>query len=88
MSFKLTYSKGFKKSYKKLSIREKEACKNKLSLLMENPGHPSLRTKKIKGIDGIWESSVNMDIRILRFYEGEELIILLDVGHHDILNKF
>lgn len=36
----------------------------------------------------MWESSVNMDIRIIWFYENNEIILLLDIGHHDILNKF
>lgn len=88
MAFKLTYSKDFKKHFKKLSVKEKAACKGKLNLLIENPFHPSLRTKKIKDTDGIWESSINMDIRIIWFYEGSDLILLLDIGHHDILNKF
>ena len=57
-------------------------------LFVENPLHPSLRTKKIQGAEDIWESSVNMDIRIIRFYENNELKLLLDIGHHDILNKF
>ena len=55
---------------------------------MDNPTHPSLRTKKIKGTDGLWESSVNMDIRIIQFYEDSEMIILLYIGHHDILFDF
>ena len=29
-----------------------------------------------------------MGIRIICFYENNELIFLLDVGHHDILDKF
>ncbi len=28
-----------------------------------------------------------MDVRIIWYYEGDQLIMLLDVGHHDILNK-
>lgn len=88
MSYKITYSKAFQKHYKKLSDIEKKQTKNKLKLFIEDPIHPSLRTKKIQGADGIWESSVNMDIRIIWFYENNELIVLLDIGHHDILNKF
>lgn len=83
MSYKITYSKSFKKHYKKLSDTKK-----KLKFFVENPTHPSLRTKKIQGTNGIWESSVNMDIRILWFYENNELIFLLDIGHHDILDKY
>lgn len=88
MSYKITYSKAFKKHYKKLSDTEKKQTEKKLKFFVENPTHPSLRTKKIQGTDRIWESSINMDIRIIWFYENNELIFLLDIGHHDILDKF
>lgn len=88
MSYIITYSKAFKKHYQKLSDTEKKQTKKKLKFFVENPIHPSLRTKKIQGIDEIWESSINMDIRIIWFYENNELIFLLDIGHHDILDKF
>ncbi len=87
MTYKITFSKAFKKHYKTLSDVEKKQTKKSLSFV-NDPTHPSLRTKKVQGTDGIWESSINMDIRILWFYEGDELILLLDIGHHDILNKF
>lgn len=88
MSYKITYSKAFEKHYKKLSEDEKKQTKKKLKIFIENPTHPSLRSKKIQGADGIWEFSVNMDIRVIWFYEGDEIIFLIDIGHHDILNKF
>ncbi len=50
--------------------------------------HPSLRTKRIQGIKDLFECSVNMDIRIIWYYEGDKLIILVDVGHHDILDQY
>lgn len=37
----------------------------KLSLFAENPLHPSLRVKRIQGADGLFEFSVNMDIRVI-----------------------
>jgi len=55
---------------------------NKLKLLINDPFYPSLRTKKVQGTDGIFEMSVNMDIRILWKYEGDIIILLIDVGHH------
>jgi mRNA-degrading endonuclease YafQ of YafQ-DinJ toxin-antitoxin module len=60
----------------------------KVSLLAEHPFYPSLRSKKLKGRFGHFESSVNMDIRIVWRYENRKIIILLDVGHHDILKKY
>ncbi|MFR9275815.1 type II toxin-antitoxin system YafQ family toxin [Finegoldia magna] len=88
MSYKITYTQSFKKHYKKLSDIEKKQTKKKLSFFIDNPTHPSLRTKKIQGSNGLWESSVNMDIRIIWYYENNEMIILLDIGHHDILFDF
>lgn len=61
---------------------------NKLRLLAENPLHPSLRVKRIQGSAGLFECSVNMDIRIIWRLEGNVLTLLLDIGHHDILKKF
>lgn len=86
--YKLTYTERFKKYYRKLHPNEKKQIMKKTELLSQNPLQPSLRTKKIQGANNIFECSVNMDIRIIWYYEGERLIILLDVGHHDILNRF
>jgi len=57
-------------------------------MLAENPKHPSLRCKRIQGTNNLFECSVNMDIRIIWFYEDDKLIMLVDVGHHDILNQY
>jgi len=88
MAFQLTFTDRFQKNFKKLSDTEKKQLKNKLTLLTENPMHPSLRTKRIQGTSDLFECSVNMDIRIIWYYEGDTMIILVDVGHHDILRKF
>ncbi len=88
MAFQLTFTERFQKNFKKLSDTEKKQLKNKLTLLTENPMHPSLRTKRIQGTSDMFECSVNMDIRIIWYYEGNTMIILVDVGHHDILRKF
>lgn len=84
--YKLKYSKTFEKDLKRLSPKEQKAVASKLKILMENPFYPSLRTKKVQGLDNVFEMSVNMDIRILWRYENGIIILLLDVGHHkDIL---
>ena len=88
MSYRLTLTDRFKKHYKVLPEHEKKQIMKKLALLAENPQHPSLRTKRIQGTADLFECSVNMDIRIIWYYEGDKIIILLDVGHHNILRKF
>lgn len=105
MSYKITFTSRFEKHYKSLTQQEKKQLQNKLVLLAENPLHPSLRTKRVQGTTDLFECSVNMDIRIIWYYENKEdnqsdddnkkdekkeyeLIILLDVGHHDILKQY
>lgn len=88
MAFQFTFTDRFQKHFKTLTGAEKKQLQNKLRLLAENPMHPSLRTKRIQGTTDLFECSVNMDIRIIWYYEGDTMIILVDVGHHDILKQF
>ena len=75
MAYEFTFTPRFQKHFKGLNAQEKKQLKNKLELLAENPSH-------------LFECSVNMDIRIIWYYEGDKMIILVDVGHHDILKQF
>jgi len=88
MAYQFTFTPRFQKHYKTLSEQEKNRLRKKLELLSKDPAHPSLRTKRIQGTEKLYECSVNMDIRIIRYYEGDTMIILLDVGHHDILRDY
>ena len=83
--FKLEYSKAFGKSLKKLSGKEQRTVAGKLKLLINDPFHPSLRTKKVQRLRDVFECSVNMEIRILWMHKDDRLILLLDIGRHDIL---
>ena len=86
--YKLTYTEKFKKHYNKLQLYEKKQIQKKIDILVKDQIHPSLRTKRIKGTKNLFESSVNMDIRLIWYYENNKIIILVDIGHHDILNRF
>jgi mRNA-degrading endonuclease RelE of RelBE toxin-antitoxin system len=79
---KLFFSERFKKDYKLFSDDIKQLINSKLKILSENPLHPSLRTKKIKGKEDIFEASINMHIRMTwNYYEGK--ILLRAIGEHD-----
>jgi mRNA-degrading endonuclease YafQ of YafQ-DinJ toxin-antitoxin module len=56
-----------------------------IRLLAENPRHPSLRAKKMQGVENIWEASATLSYRITEV-RGETLV-LRRVGTHDILRK-
>lgn len=88
MPYKFTFTQRFQKHFKQLTSQEKKQLKNILELLAKNPSHPSLRTKRIQGTTDLFECNINMDIRIIWYYENDKIIILLDVGHHDILKQF
>lgn len=88
MAFRLTASKQFKKQYQRLTPQEQKQVQKKIAILAENPWHPFLRTKRIQGQDELFECSVNMDIRIIWEHLGDQIILMLDVGHHDILKQF
>ncbi len=78
----LYYSELFADKVKQLPPEVRGALKKKLELLMENPRHPSLRTKKIRGQDRIFEASVTMEIRMTWEYT-EDGILLRNIGEHD-----
>ena len=84
----ITFTDRFQKHYKNLTDIEKKQFKNKLAIFAENPMHPSLRVKRIQGTPDLFEFSVSMDIRVIWFYEGEQLVALVDIGHHDILKSY
>ena len=86
--YEIAYTERFKKSFNKLTKIEKKQFQAKMEIFIENIMHPSLRTKKIQGQELLYESSINMDIRIIWYLENEILVVLLDIGHHDILKKF
>ena len=85
---KITYTDRFQKHYRTLTDIEKKQFRSKLQIFIENPLHPSLRVKRLQGTDELFEFSVNMDIRVIWFYEGDSLVALVDIGHHDILRNY
>jgi mRNA-degrading endonuclease YafQ of YafQ-DinJ toxin-antitoxin module len=82
------FSGDFEKELKKLSGVDEMLVLRKIIEFEKNPFHPSFRTKKMRGIKDYYESSVNMDIRMIWYFQGNKIIIMMDVGHHDVLRKY
>jgi len=72
----------FKDNYKKLDESIKKTVKSKLHLLAGNPFHPSLRPKKVQGIQDIFEASINKGYRMTWEYYKDG-ILLRNIGEHD-----
>lgn len=83
--YNLIFIESFKKSLQKFSKEDQKLIAKKLDLLAQNPFYKSLRTKRYWGLDNVFEMSVNMDIRVLWKYENNNIILLLNIGHHDFL---
>jgi mRNA interferase RelE/StbE len=80
------FTNRFRKEYSGLPKEIQEAFDQKLTLLMNDMKHPSLRIKRIQGTRNRWEGSVTMKYRfIFEFDEG--IAIFRAIGTHDILNQ-
>ncbi len=75
------------KKYIKNNPPIKKQAESALRKFASNPRIPDLRIKKIQGTDSLWELSVNMDVRIV-WYPDDDTAVLLDIGPHDILEKY
>ena len=83
----LQWTKTFEKEYRALPSRIQQQADRKLTLLLQNPRHPSLRLKKMKGQQsGIWELSVTMNYRIT-FQVENDIYLLRRIGTHDVLGR-
>jgi len=87
MNHKAKQSDIFAEKLKKFPKKTQDLILEKIKKLEANPGYPSLRTKRIRGYDDLFESSINMNIRIFWQYERER-ILLFDIGYHDILKRY
>jgi mRNA interferase RelE/StbE len=79
---KIYYSELFAQKAAAQNEKVKKILKKKLKLLIDNPKHPSLRVKKIKGQKIIFEASITMRIRITWQYYNDG-ILLRNIGEHD-----
>ena len=71
------------KSFLKKHPDLRDIVLEKLTLLLNNPKDPRLKTHALKGnLKGILSASITYDYRII-FYIEEDLIYLLNIGSHD-----
>jgi mRNA interferase RelE/StbE len=81
---KILTTRPFDENYDRLPGFIKERVDKQLALLLENPRHPSLRVKKIKGHPNIWEGRITKQYRFT-FQIIEDLWLLRRIGTHSIL---
>ena len=77
-------TRPFDEDYSDLPESIKERADKQFVILIENPHHPSLRLKKIKGHPNIWEGRVTKSYRFT-FQISGEIYLLRRIGTHDLL---
>ncbi len=82
----ISRTESFARDFKNLPREIQQRAEKSIFLLATNPAHPSLRTRKMKGLEDIWEASVTMSYRITYQRAGQALI-LRRIGTHDILRR-
>lgn len=87
---KIKYTNNFKKKYSKLSDNKKKKLKKQLKLLSKDQFYPSLKTKKNYSLSKIYkmkvyESRIDKEYRFAWIYDGKNIILLLTVGDHDVV---
>ena len=82
----ITYTDSFRRDFRNLPKDIKDRANKALRSLLENPRHPSLRARRMKATEDIWEASISMAYRLTYQIAGQNLI-LRRIGTHDILKK-
>jgi len=77
---------SFKRDYKKLPDYIQKKVDEQLRVLVKNPGHPSLRVKKIEGHPVCWEARISREYR-LTFNWSESILVLRRVGTHKVFKN-
>ena len=80
------YYTSFARDYKRLPLQVRAQVDAAIALFEENPRHPSLQIKKMKGSENIWEGRVTRSYRFTFEWDGE-VVTFRRVGTHDILEK-
>lgn len=79
----IEHSDRFIKYLKKVTKQLHGKVAKTICLLAENPAHPSLRSKPVRGAPGIYEASVEMNYRITYERLEGDVLRLRVIGTHD-----
>jgi len=83
----ITYEAAFKRDYKKW--KKQNPSKDRLliqviSLFIQDPFHPLLKTHKLEGnLKDCYAFTVEYDLRIIFYFEDASHAVFLSLGSHD-----
>jgi len=77
----IEFSKQARKSYQNLPLRLKKKTDKQFQFLLDNPKHPSLRTKRMAGLP-YFEGRIDFHYCFTFKIEGKTIRIMI-IGPHD-----
>ncbi len=81
----ISYSPRFARHYRKLPLSEKLEIEEREEIFRHNPFDPRLKTHKLHGgYRGYWSFSVSRSKRIMFELVGQNKVIFINIGDHDI----
>jgi mRNA-degrading endonuclease RelE of RelBE toxin-antitoxin system len=83
---RLARTESFVRDFRALPKEIQARTEKAILRLVQNPSYPSLRVKKMHGLEDIWEARVTMSYR-LTFQRAGDAIILRRVGTPDLLKR-
>lgn len=82
---------SFKRDFDELPLEIQALVREKFRLFQNDPGHPSLRIKKMKGHESVWEGHITVGYVFTFHYEtdesGEPVVVFRRIGSHAIYRK-
>lgn len=82
----LRYYASFERDYRDLPEDIQRRVDDAILLFEQNPRHPSLRIKKMKGKTNVWEGRVSRNYRFTFEWEND-VVTFRRVGTHQILDR-
>lgn len=80
---KIQLTERFIALYSNLPTSIRKKINRQISLLADNPRHPSLQTKPIQGTKGIYEARVDINYRLTYERLPDDTLLLRVVAKHD-----
>jgi len=87
MIYETSYDELFVGHFERLTLKERRIIEKKINIMTHDLDHPSLRTQPLHRFPDMYESSISMDIRVI-WRLVRNVIVFVDVGHHDILKRY
>lgn len=77
----LIYSPAFLKDYARLAPKLRDQVDKQLTLLAENPRHPSLRVDKRRGEGDTWQARITRSQRLFFRMDGSTITLVALAPH-------